>query len=185
MARARPCRRDAAAGQSGLAGPLPDRYPPHPFSVFIRVTPFAGTKSAELSRRSRFLAAIAGAGLLAALLLASQLRPDPRGRGTHEQLGLPPCTFTWLFDRPCPACGMTTSWSLAMHGRLSDAVRTHASGTLLAAVALVAGLATIGVAARGRTWSWLPGETAVALVALVLAGLVLVEWILRLLVQAR
>jgi hypothetical protein len=145
------------------------------------VTPLAGTKSAELSRRSRFLAALAGAGLLAALLLASQLRPDPRGRGTHEQLGLPPCTFVFLFDRPCPACGMTTAWSLVMHGRFADATRTHASGTLLAAAALVAGLAAAGVAARGRRPAWVPGETVVAGAAVGLAALVLVEWMIRLL----
>jgi Protein of unknown function (DUF2752) len=141
-------------------------------------------KSAELSRRSRFFAAVAGAGLLAALLLASQLTPDPRGRGTHEQLGLPPCTFALLSGRPCPACGMTTSWALATHGRLWDAVCVHVTGTLLAFAALVVGLGTTIVAARGRRLAWQPSETMVAAAAVVLAGLVLCEWIVRLLSQS-
>ena len=154
------------------------------FSVFKRVAPLPGFKSAELSRRSRFFAAVVGAGLLAALLLASLLRPDPRGRGTHEQLGLPPCTLATLVGLRCPACGMTTSWALATHGRLADAVRTHATGTLLAFAALVVGLASTVVAARGRRLAWQGDDTIAAVLAVALVGLVLCEWIVRLLSQA-
>jgi hypothetical protein len=139
------------------------------------------SKSAELSRRSRFFAAVVGAGLLAALLLASQLRPDPRGRGTHEQLGLPPCTFKFLVGRPCPACGMTTSWALATRGRLVDAARAHVTGTLLAGAALAVAVGAALVAARGKRLAWPPGETTVAAAAVTLVGLVLCEWIVRLL----
>lgn len=122
--------------------------------------------------------------MLAALLLASQLRPDPRGRGTHEQLGLPPCTLATLAGLRCPACGMTTSWALATHGRFVDAVRTHATGTLLAFTALVGGLASTIVAARGRRLAWQGGETIAAALAVALVGLVLCEWIVRLLSQS-
>jgi hypothetical protein len=118
--------------------------------------------------------------LLGALLVAGLLKPDARGLGTHEQLGLPPCTFASLFGRRCPACGMTTAWALAMDARMSDATRTHVTGTLLAVAALVVGLGATIVAARGRRLAWQPGETALAGLALAAAALVLVEWVLRL-----
>jgi uncharacterized protein DUF2752 len=149
--------------------------------VYKRVTPVTGSKPAELSRRSRFLAAFVGAGLLAALLLASQLRPDPRGWGTHEQLGLPPCTLLALTGTRCPACGMTTSWAHFTHGRLADALRVSATGTLLAGVAFVVGVTASVVAVRGRQVAWQPRETQVAVAALALAGVILFEWAVRLL----
>ncbi len=148
--------------------------------VYQRVTSVTGSKSAELSRRSRFFAAIVGVGLLAALLLASQLRPDPRGWGTHEQLGLPPCSFLAVFGKRCPACGMTTSWAHLTQGRLSDALRANAAGTLLAVLSLVVAPGALIVAARGRQLAWRPGETTIAGLAMVLTGLVLFEWMIRL-----
>jgi len=146
----------------------------------ISVTLSSGNSSAELSRRTRSLAALMGVGLLGALAVASVLSPDPRGRGTHEQLGLPPCTLTVVAGLPCPACGMTTSWSLVTHGRLADAARTHASGTLLALVALVVGLIAVIVAVQGKRLAWQPGETTLALGGVALALLVVAEWIFRL-----
>jgi len=122
--------------------------------------------------------------LLSALVVAGMLRPDPRGRGTHEQLGLPPCTLIVLTGIPCPACGMTTSWSLATHGQFLEAARTHVSGTLLALVALVVGLGAIIVAARGRRLAFQPGETAWAILAVGLALAVMCEWIVRVWVPA-
>ncbi len=76
---------------------------------------------------------------------------------------------------------MTTSWALATRGHLADALRTHVAGTLLAFAALVVGLGAAITAARGRRLAWQPAETTVAALAVVLVGLVLFEWILRLL----
>jgi hypothetical protein len=151
--------------------------------VFRRVTPPGGSNSAELSRRARFLAAFAGVGLLAALLLASQLQPDPRGWGTHEQLGLPPCTFLSVVGIRCPACGMTTAWANVTHGRPLDALKANASGALLAVVALAAGVWTLSAAARGRWPAWRPTEMTMALGAVALTGMVLCEWTLRVLAE--
>ncbi len=51
----------------------------------------------------------------ATLGLARYLRPSARGFGTHEQLGLPACTFLKLTGIPCPSCGLTTSFAHAAH----------------------------------------------------------------------
>ncbi len=75
---------------------------------------------------------------------------------------------------------MTTSWSLVTKGRIVEAVRTHATGTLLAVVALTVGLAALIVAVWGRRLSWQPGETTLAGLAVVLAVTVVGEWIVRL-----
>ncbi len=59
------------------------------------------------------------------------LKPDPAGHGTHQQLGLPPCPSVLLFDRPCPGCGLTTSWTALLHGNLAFAFHAHPFGPLL------------------------------------------------------
>lgn len=76
---------------------------------------------------------------------------------------------------------MTTSWALVTKGRPLDALATHVTGTLLALVALVVGLGATIVAVRGKRLAWQPGEAAAAIGALVLTGLVLFEWMFRLL----
>lgn len=73
---------------------------------------------------------MAGLGLLG---LAAWLEPNPLGHGTHQQLGLPMCGVLVWAGRPCPACGMTTSWSNLMRGRLLESIRANPAGTWLAA----------------------------------------------------
>ncbi|MGQ0637525.1 MAG: DUF2752 domain-containing protein [Planctomycetaceae bacterium] len=75
--------------------------------------------------------------LLGGFALAWRLEPDPRGFGTHESLGLPPCTFRALCGLPCPSCGMTTSFAYLTHGRLTDACHANVGGALLGLVCAV------------------------------------------------
>ncbi len=56
------------------------------------------------------------------------LRPDGRGHGTHQQLGLPPCPSVLLFHRPCPGCGLTTSISAVLHGDVALSWSAHPFG---------------------------------------------------------
>ncbi len=77
--------------------------------------------------------------------------------GSHRQLGFPPCTFKELTKLPCPSCGMTSSFALAVRGDLWHSVQANFLGTAL----VVAGLALVpwGVmsAVKGRIllpWFW-------------------------------
>ena len=134
----------------------------------------------RLASPTRLLAGGAGLILAALLATAATLSPDERGFGTHEQLGLGPCTFADCCGVRCPSCGMTTAWSWLLHGRPEKALATHAVGTLLGAAAVL-GAVWLGVAAIGGQWRWLAPSEAQALwslAAVVMAGLV--EWAVRL-----
>ncbi len=84
----------------------------------------------------RWLSLLAGLGVLGLLVIARVLEPAEEGFGTHQQLGLPPCTSVALFDVTCPACGMTTSWAWVTRGELIRAARANVGGCLLALIAL-------------------------------------------------
>jgi hypothetical protein len=66
--------------------------------------------------------------------LALALEPDPRGHGTHEQLGFQPCYPMAHWNVPCPGCGVTTSLALLVRGRGLEALRTQPLGPGLALV---------------------------------------------------
>src|SRR5687768_9011989 len=60
--------------------------------------------------------------------IALALTPNPAGHGTHKQLGLSACPSAVLFDRPCPGCGLTTSWTAFVHGDFAASVSAHLFG---------------------------------------------------------
>ena len=99
-------------------------------------------------RSSLPAARLAGLGVslaaMAALALAMWLTPRSSGYGTHEELGMPPCSMLANTGWPCPTCGMTTSVSAAVHGRLSLAWKAQPFGLVL--TGLLAGLAVAGAA---------------------------------------
>ena len=74
-------------------------------------------------------------GLLGVMvLLALVAEPDPRGFGTHEQLGLWPCRMKQWTGLPCPGCGVTTSVTHAVQGRPLESLRVQPLGLLVAVV---------------------------------------------------
>lgn len=87
---------------------------------------------------------------LAVLGAAVMLTPDPRGFGTHEQLGLPQCSFLEYTGLKCPHCGMTTSLSYVVRGQWYAALRANPSGLILAAVLSAASPWCLAVAVAGR-----------------------------------
>ncbi|NQU25337.1 MAG: DUF2752 domain-containing protein [Candidatus Nealsonbacteria bacterium] len=134
----------------------------------------------SLSVRDRATSAAVAAGLLFSLGLAVWLQPAPERMGTHQQLGLPRCTFRVLFGMPCPTCGMTTSWAHMVRGQVPSALRANVGGTLLAVVAVAAVPWLLISAIRGRWVGWAPNSIVAAWVAAVIVLIVLVDWSIRL-----
>lgn len=59
------------------------------------------------------------------------LHADSRHHATHTQLGLPPCPSAFMFQRPCPGCGLTTSWTALLHGQWQSSFSAHPLGPFL------------------------------------------------------
>ena len=62
--------------------------------------------------------------------VALYLTPNASGHGTHQQLGMPPCPSVLMFSRPCPGCGLTTSWTAFVHGQFGMAFKAHPLGPI-------------------------------------------------------
>jgi len=137
----------------------------------------------ELNGQTRLLLALLGVGLSMLLGIAAYLRPDQRHFGTHEQLGLPPCSFYFLFGVPCPTCGMTTSWALVMRGEVIDALRVNAGGAMLAALAILAAPWSLATAIRGRRFGWTPRGAWIPWIAGGILAVVLLQWGCRLIMH--
>jgi hypothetical protein len=90
-----------------------------------------------ISWTARVCALLTGILGLALLIIALQLDPSTDGAGTHQQLGLPVCSFIELWGVRCPSCGMTTAWALATRGEWHRALEANVGGYLLAIIALV------------------------------------------------
>lgn len=134
---------------------------------------------ASISRSARVGLVALGLCLVTGFGVAASLPPDPRGFGTHQKLGLPPCTMLTWFNRPCPGCGMTTCFAHFVRGQFRDAARANPAG-LFMAVTCVGLIPWCWIsAARGRYLGFDdPGQP----LALLLAswGLVgLIVWIIR------
>jgi len=123
--------------------------------------------------------------LLAALLcggfaLAAYLNPYKDGRvwyeGTHQQLGLPTCSFKHATGLPCPTCGMTSSFALFVRGDVVNSLRANAAGTVLAVLFLIVIPWSIVSSLRGR---WLFCRSLETVLVRVIVGFmlfVLVRW---------
>lgn len=132
-----------------------------------------------LSRAQRAVLLTTGAVLLSLLALAAVLEPDPRGLGTHERLGLPPCTFRQLTGYRCPSCGMTTSWAQLVRGRIVDAFRDNAGGALLGLVSMLLAPWSLISGGRGR-WLWGRIEPRAVFAAVWLwVAVTLIDWGVR------
>ncbi len=95
------------------------------------------------------------AALVAVFAVAAWLKPyDANGMpltmAAHTQLGMAPCNFVVLFNRPCPTCGMTTSFALLMHGDVLASLRANPGGTLLAFGLMVFAPWCLWAGLRGR-----------------------------------
>ncbi len=95
--------------------------------------------------------AIAGAAVAVTVMLL-RVEPDPRGHGTHEALGMSPCSWPRTHGMPCPTCGATTAACLLVHGRPFAAIATQPFGAAIAAFGLWLGGIALYCLLRGRSF---------------------------------
>ena len=129
----------------------------------------------------RAVLVVMAVGLITVFGIAAWLRPyqadgTPRNMATHTQLGLPPCNMVQLIDRPCPSCGMTTSFSLLMHGDVRASLSANWAGTVLAVFWL--SLIPWGIASawRGRYLLIRSGETLATVAVIAMLALMIGRW---------
>jgi len=109
-------------------------------------------KFTSVSGWARWSYALLLLGVLVMFGVGWYLTPNPEGHGTHQQLGLPPCTIYFLAGRPCPSCGLTTSVSAILHGQFGLAWRANPIGFLIVAAAVAVGLNSLLALISGRTF---------------------------------
>ena len=90
------------------------------------------------------------ASCLSVLILAARLAPNPNGVGTHTKLGMNDCQFLARTGIPCPSCGMTTSFSLFVRGKILGSLYVQPMGTVLAILATFTFWAALYVGITGK-----------------------------------
>ncbi len=108
------------------------------------VFPAGAERSPRPGRAVRLRGAAVAVACWSVLGVAAVLRPHASGTGTHQELGLPSCSFLARTGLPCPTCGMTTSLSAMAHGQVLLAWQAQPFGVVLfLALAGFAVLATV------------------------------------------
>jgi hypothetical protein len=117
-----------------------------------------------------------GLFLTAGFLLAARLEPDPRGYGTHQQLGLTECSLRMLWGIPCPSCGGTTAFALFVRGRWRESAAANLAACLSAFAA--AGMIpwSLYSGAIGRAWRIAQPGAAVLWMLGTIGAVALVQW---------
>lgn len=145
--------------------------------------PVSQTNSSRIADRGwriRAIAALVAMIPLSALGLARSLEPSSLGLGTHQQLGLPPCSMRLLLGIRCPGCGMTTSWAHFTRGNWGASVETSVGGFLFAMLAAWIAFLGIRTTLSGQMpRSWTQQITLIA--AAGIFAVALLQWLQRLL----
>lgn len=107
--------------------------------------------------------------------LAAYLQPDPRGYGTHSQLGTGPCGMLIMTGYPCPTCGMTTAFAHTVRGQWLRALWVQPGGFILALATGATGLVAAWMVIAGRwpranVWFITPYRAFLALLILLMGS---------------
>lgn len=122
----------AEAANLPLAEPVRPARPRRP-----RRDPAEAAREARRIRLGVRIALVAVAAVLTAVFAAAfRIHPyDEDGRpltmASHTQLGMPACNFVVLAGKPCPSCGMTTSFALLVRGEVLASLRANWVGTMI------------------------------------------------------
>jgi len=129
-----------------------------------------------IGKRGQLLLLAFSICLLLGFGLAWKLEPDTRGFGTHQQLGLPPCSLQVMLGVPCPSCGMTTSFSHYVRGNWIDAANANWAGLFLATVCtLLIPWCWISIFQR-KLWKVNSPDYFLLILLLLICGFSLLRW---------
>ena len=144
----------------------------------------AAKQAARTGRIVRVGLLVVATGLACVFTAAFWINPyapdgTPRTMATHTQLGMPACNFVVMTSKPCPACGMTTSFALLVRGDVVASLRANWAGTIIAvlwALTLVWALAS-GIAGRLLLIPRGRGEILLTMTVGVVLALMLIRWV--------
>lgn len=150
--------------------------------------PLAWGNRPRLARRPRMATWVRGflllmaAGFAVVFVVAAWLHPyaddgTPLKMATHTQLGMPPCNMVLMTGKPCPACGMTSSFSLLAHGDLAASARANWVGTLLALYCFALIPWAVAGALKGKLFFVRSGELLLTWSVGVVLALMLARWV--------
>ena len=164
--------------------------PPQADDEAAWVEPLPDTPS-RLHPVARVILVSMGGMLIVVLGIAAWLTPNPDGFGTHRQIQfpiigmgenneLPACSFLVMTGKPCPSCGMTTSWAHLMEGNVIGSLRANLAGTALCMLAIVSGPWMLISGVMGRWLIGAPHEKVILIGGLVLFVVIFGNWTYRL-----
>jgi hypothetical protein len=116
------------------------------------VRPAGTPRSGLIVRLVLLVIGVGLAGVFAVAFWLNPYNPDGTARtiATHTQLGVPPCNFILMTGKPCPACGMTTSFALLVRGDVAASLRANWAGTLIAVLWAFTMVWAVASGIRGR-----------------------------------
>jgi hypothetical protein len=126
---------------------------------------------------------LAAAGTLGLWGLARKLEPDPRGFGTHTQLGMRPCSFLRMTGRLCPTCGMTTSFAWVVRGRIDRSWQANPAGCVLAVLSVPFSAWLIGSAVGNRPIGFKSLSRPLFFLLVATVAFSIATWLVRLIVS--
>jgi Protein of unknown function (DUF2752) len=136
-------------------------------------------RSVPLGGISQMLLVVFEVLILTGFGLAYSVTPDPSGRGTHQQFGLPPCVILTLTKIPCPTCGMTTSFAHFVRGSWQKSAEANTSGFLLSVLSLCFLPWSLISLFRREWWLMRNPERCLAGLSLGWLSVVILEWVTR------
>lgn len=119
-------------------------------NTFLSADDSMKKKSSTCGNSYRLTAGIITLACAALLVIAALVTPNPKGVGTHKQLGLTACGFYERTGYPCPTCGMTTAFAYMVRGQIYQAFAVQPAGALAALLCAVGVLTGAYVAITGR-----------------------------------
>ena len=129
------------------------RSAPQPGTTHHPLGPMVYRVPAKNPLRARAIAALVFSGSVCLLAVAMWLEPARAGVGTHQQLGMPPCSLIMLAGYPCPTCGMTTAFAHTVRGNLWAAFSAQPAGLAVALATVLVASVSLGVLVSGKVWA--------------------------------